>query len=203
MVAAASWVLLTGVHHHCVNVFVLPTAELASECSRDVAVIRFVVATVRVACARIQKESPQARVLLPAMDAVERSASVPLKKRMLALVRAARMMVAGVSEKRRRIPIFLSAIFTVLAHVTPSQISTSQLPNFRPPTRRLILSFCNMDYSITFTPYSGKCLSAVTTVKPLKSAGAMMKRSAGSLWCSGSKDALNMIVVSRGAMSSA
>jgi len=101
-----------------VNVFVLPTAELASECSRDVAVIRFVVATVRVACARIQKESPQARVLLPAMDAVERSASVALEKRMLTLVRTARMMVAGVSEKRRRIPIFLSAVFAVLAHVT-------------------------------------------------------------------------------------
>jgi len=92
---------------------------------------------------------------------------------------------------------------TILAHVTTSQISTSQLPNFRPPTRRMVLSFCNMDYSITFTPYSEKCLSAVTTVKPFKSAVAMMKRSAGSLWCSGSKDALNMIVVSRGAMSSA
>ena len=124
MTAAASWVLLTGVHHHCVNVFVLPTAELASEGSRDVAVKRFVVASVRVACARIQKESPQARVLLPAMEAVERSASVALEKRMLALVRAVRMMVAGVPEKRRRIPVFLSAVFAVFAHVAPPQINT-------------------------------------------------------------------------------
>ena len=117
MVAAASWVLLTGVDHHCVDVFVLTPAELASECSRDVAIIRFVVATIRVVHARVQKKRPKARVLLPAVDAVERSASVALEKRMLALVRAARMLVAGVPEKRRRIPIFLSAVLTVFAHV--------------------------------------------------------------------------------------
>ena len=116
--ATASWILLTGVHHHCVNVFELPTAELASECSRDIAVIRFVVAPVRIAYARVQKKSPQARVLLPAMDAVERSASVALEKRMLALARAVRMMIAGVPEKRPRIPIRLSAVFAVLAHGT-------------------------------------------------------------------------------------
>ena len=45
---AASWVLLTGVHHHCVNVFVLTPTELASEGSRNVAVIRLMVAAVRI-----------------------------------------------------------------------------------------------------------------------------------------------------------
>jgi len=79
MLAAASWVLLTGVHHHCVNVFVLPTAELASECSRDVAIIRFVVATVRIVYARVHKKSPQARVLLPTMNTVERTVGVALE----------------------------------------------------------------------------------------------------------------------------
>ena len=99
------------------NVFVLTSAELAAECSRDVAVIRFVVAAVRVVHACVQKKRPQVCVLPSAVDAVERSASVALEKRMLALARAVRMMIAGVSEKRRRIPIFLSAVFTVLAHV--------------------------------------------------------------------------------------
>ena len=117
MAAAASWVLLTGVHHHCVNVFVLTPAELASEGSRDVAVIRLVVATVRIVHACVQKKRPQVCVLPSAVDAVERSASVALEKRMLTLVRTVRMMIAGVSEKRRRIPIFLSAVFAVFAHV--------------------------------------------------------------------------------------
>ena len=117
MAAAASWVFDTGVQDHRADVLECPPAELAGEISGNVAVIRFVVAPVRIVDARVHKESPQARVLLPAMDAVERSASVALEKRMLALVRTARMMVAGVSEKRRRIPIFLSAVFAVLAHV--------------------------------------------------------------------------------------
>ena len=77
----------------------------------------FVVAAVRVVHARVQKKRPQVCVLPPAVDAVERSAGVTLEKRMLALVRAARMMIAGVPKKRRRIAIFLSAVFAVLAHV--------------------------------------------------------------------------------------
>ena len=117
VVSAVSWVLLTGVHHHCVNVFVLSPAELAPEGSRDVAVIRFVVATVRVVHACVQKKRPQTCVPLPAVDAVERSILVTLEERMLALVRAVRMMVAGVPEKRRRIPVFLSTVFAVLAHI--------------------------------------------------------------------------------------
>ena len=117
MVAAASWVLLTGVHHHRVDVFVLPTAELASECSRNVAVKWFVVTPVRVVHARVQKKRPQVCVLPSAVDAVERSAGVALEERMLAFVRAVRMMIAGVPEKRRRIPIFLSAVLAVFAHV--------------------------------------------------------------------------------------
>ena len=117
MVAAASWVLLTGVHHHCVDVFVLTSAELAAECSRDVAVIRFVVAAVRVVHACVQKKRPQVCVLLAAVDAVERSAGIALEERMLAFVRAVRMMIAGVPEKRRRIPIFLSTVLAVFAHV--------------------------------------------------------------------------------------
>ena len=117
MAAAASWVLLTGVHHHCVDVFVLTPAELAGEISGNVAVERFVVAAVRVVHARVQKKRPQVCVLPSAVDAVERSASVALEKRMLAFVRAVRMMIAGVPEKRRRIPIFLPAVFAVFAHV--------------------------------------------------------------------------------------
>ncbi len=117
MFAAASWVLLTGVHHHRVDVFVLPTAELASECSRDVAVERFVVAAVRVVHACVQKKRPQVCVLPSAVDAVERSAGVALEQGVIALVGAVRMMIAGVPEKRSRIPIRLAAVFTVLAHI--------------------------------------------------------------------------------------
>ena len=117
VVAAARWVLLAGVHYQCMDVFIFTPTELASECSRDVAVIRFMVATVRIVHTRVQQKRPQACVFLPAVDAEEWSAGVALEKRMLALVRAVRMVVAGVPKKRRRIPIFLSAIFAELAHI--------------------------------------------------------------------------------------
>ena len=117
MAATASWFFDTGVQDHRADVLECPPAELAGEIAGNVAVERLVVAPVRIAYARVQKQSPQARVSLPAVDAEEWSAGVALEKRMLALVRTARMMIAGVPEKRRRIPIFLSAVLAVFAHV--------------------------------------------------------------------------------------
>ena len=111
-----SWVFDTGVQDHRADVLECPPAELAGEIARNVAVERFVVASVRIACACIQKESPQARVLLPAMDAVERAVGVALEQGVVAP--SARMASAGVKEKRPRIPIRLSAVFAVLAHGT-------------------------------------------------------------------------------------
>ena len=116
MVAAASWVLLTGIQDHHAEVLECPPAELAGEISGNVAVIRFVVATVRIVDARVHKESPQARVFLPAVHAVERAVGVALEQGVIAP--SARMACAGVMEKRPRIPIRLSAVFAVLAHVT-------------------------------------------------------------------------------------
>ena len=118
MAAAACWVFDTGVQDHRADVLECPPAELAGEIAGYVTVERFVVATVRIVHACVQKKRPQVCVLLPAVDAVERPAGIALEECMLALVRTARMMVAGVPEKRCRIPIFLSAVFAVLAHVT-------------------------------------------------------------------------------------
>ena len=118
MAAAASWVLLAGVHYQRVDIFILTTAELASECSRDIAIECLMIAAVRIVYTCIQKKRPQTCVPLPAVDAVKRSASIALEKRMIALVWTTWMMVAGITQKRRRIPIFLSAVFAVLAHVT-------------------------------------------------------------------------------------
>ena len=118
MAAAASWVFDAGVQDHRADVLECPPTELAGEIAGNVAVKRLVVAPVRIVYARVQKKRPQVCVLPSAVDAVERSAGVALEKRMLAFVRAVRMMIAGVPEKRRRIPIFLSAVFAVFAHVT-------------------------------------------------------------------------------------
>ena len=116
MAAAASWVFDTGVQDHRADVLKCPTAELAGEIAGNIAVERFMVAAVRVANARVQKKSPQARVLLPAVYAVERAVGVALEQGVVAP--SARMACAGVKEKRPRIPIRLSAVFAVLAHAT-------------------------------------------------------------------------------------
>ena len=116
MAAAASWVLDAGVQDHCADVLERPPAELAGEIAGNVAVKRFVVAPVRIVDARVQKKRPQARVLLPAVHAVERAVGVALEQGVIAT--PARMACAGVMEKRPRIPIRLSAVFTVLAHAT-------------------------------------------------------------------------------------
>ena len=116
MTAAASWVFDTGVQDHRADVLECPPAELAGEIAGNVAVERLVVAPVRIVDARVQKKSPQARVLLPAMHAVERAVGVALEQGVVAP--SARMACAGVMEKRPRIPIRLSAVFAVLAHAT-------------------------------------------------------------------------------------
>ena len=113
---AASWVFGATVQDHRADVLECPPAELAGEIAGNVAVERFVVATVRIAYARVQKKSPQARVLLPAVDAVERAVGVALEQGVIAP--SARMTCAGIMEKRPRIPIRLSAVFAVLTHVT-------------------------------------------------------------------------------------
>ena len=114
MAAAASWVFDTGVQDHRADVLECPPAELAGEIAGNVAVERLVVATVRIVYARVQKKRPQARVLLPAVHAVERAVGVALEQGVIAT--SARMACAGVMEKRPRIPIRLSAVFAVLAH---------------------------------------------------------------------------------------
>ena len=116
MAAAASWFFDTGVQDHRADVLECPPAELAGEIAGNVTVERLVVAPVRIAYARVQKKSPQARVLLPAMHTVERTVGVALEQCVIAT--SARMACAGVMEKRPRIPIRLSAVFAVLAHVT-------------------------------------------------------------------------------------
>ena len=116
MAATASWIFDTGVQDHRVDVLECPPTELAGEIARNVAVERLVVAPVRIVDARVQKKSPQARVLLPAVYTVERAVGVALEQGVIAT--SARMACAGVMEKRPRIPIRLSAVFAVLAHVT-------------------------------------------------------------------------------------
>ena len=116
MAAAASWVLDTSVQDHRVDVLECSPAELAGEIARNVAVERLVVAPVRIAYARVQKKSPQARVLLPAVNAIERTVGIGLEQGVIAP--SARMACAGIMEKRSRIPIRLSAVFAVLAHAT-------------------------------------------------------------------------------------
>ena len=115
MAAAASWVFGATVQDHRADVLECPPAELAGEIAGNVAVERFVVATVRVVYACVQKKSPQARVPLPAVYAVERAASIALEQSMIAA--PSRMVHAGIAKKRRRIAIFLTAVFAVLAHV--------------------------------------------------------------------------------------
>ena len=116
MAATASWVFDTGVQDHRADVLECPPAVLAGEITGNIAVERFVVATVRIAYARVQKKSPQARVLLPAVYAVERAVGIALEQGVIAP--SARMACAGVNEKRSRVSIRLSAVFAVLAHVT-------------------------------------------------------------------------------------
>ena len=115
MAAAASWFFDTSVQDHRADVLECPPAELAGEIAGNVAVERLVVAPVWIAYARVQKKSPQARVLLPAMHAVERAVGVALEQDVVAP--SARMACAGVKEKRPRIPIRLSAVFAILTHV--------------------------------------------------------------------------------------
>ena len=114
MVAAASWIFDTGVQDHRADVLECTPAELAGEIAGNVAVERLVVATVRIAYARVQKKSPQARVLLPAVYAVERAVGVALEQGVIAP--SARMACAGIKEKRPRVSIRLSAVFAALAH---------------------------------------------------------------------------------------
>ena len=84
MAAAASWVFDTGVQDHRADVLECPPAELAGEIAGNVAVERLMVALVRIVDARVQKKSPQARVLLPTMYAVERAAGVALEQGVVA-----------------------------------------------------------------------------------------------------------------------
>ena len=98
------------------DVFVLPTAELASEGSGDVAVKRFVVTSVRIVHASVQEQITQARVPLAAVHTVERAVGITLKQGVIALIGAAWMMVAGIPEKRPRISIFLPTVLAVFAH---------------------------------------------------------------------------------------
>ena len=135
MAAAASWVFDTGVQDHRADVLECPPAELAGEIAGNVAVERFVVATVRIAYARVQKKSPQARVLLPAVYAVERAVGVALEQGVVAP--PARMACAGVKEKRPRVSIRLSAVFAVLAHVAPYQIMRRYPVTTDPTANRL------------------------------------------------------------------
>ena len=116
MADTASWVFDTGVQDHRADVLECSPAELAGKIAGNVAVERLVVATVRIAYARVQKQSPQTRVLLPTVYAVERAVGVALEQGVIAP--SARMTCAGIMEKRPRIPIRLSAVFAVLAHVT-------------------------------------------------------------------------------------
>ena len=116
MAPAASWVLDPGVQNHRADVLECPPAELAGEIAGNVAVERLVIATVRIAYARVQKKSTKTRVLLPAVYAVERAVGVALEQGVVAP--SARMASAGVKEKRPRITIRLSAVFAVLAHAT-------------------------------------------------------------------------------------
>ena len=116
MAAAASWVFDTGVQDHRADVLECPPAELAGEIAGNVAVERLVVAPVRIAYARVQKKRPQARILLPAVNAIERAVGVALEQGVVAP--STRMACAGVKEKRPRVSIRLSAVFAVLAHVT-------------------------------------------------------------------------------------
>ena len=116
MAPAASWVFDTGVQDHRADVLECPPAELTGEIAGNVAVERLVVAPVRIVDARVQKKRPQARVLLPAVHTVERTVGVALEQGVIAT--SARMACAGIMEKRPRIPIRLSAVFAVLAHVT-------------------------------------------------------------------------------------
>lgn len=121
MAAAASWVFDTGVKDHRTNILKCPPAELAGEIAGNVAVERFVVAAVRVVYARVQKKSPQARVLLPTVYAVERAASVALEQSVIAA--PSRMVHAGIAKKRRRIAIFLPAVLALFTHgITPCLI---------------------------------------------------------------------------------
>ena len=108
---------MTGVQDHRADVLECPPAELAGEIAGNIAIEWFVVATVRIVYARVHKKSPQARVLLTAVNAVERAVGVALEQGVITLVRTVRMMVAGVPEKRSRIPIRLATVFAVLAHV--------------------------------------------------------------------------------------
>ena len=135
MLAAALRILGTRTRHHSSNVLECPPAELAGEIAGNVAVERLVIATVRIAYTRVQKKSPQARVLLPAVYAVERAVGVALEQGVVAP--PARMACAGVKEKRPRIPIRLSAVFAVLAHVTPSQIMCRYPVTTGPTANRL------------------------------------------------------------------
>ena len=116
MAAAASWVLDAGVQDHCADVLERPPAELAGEIAGNVAVKRFVVTSVRIMHARVQKKRTQARVLLPAVDTVERAVDIALEQGVIAT--SARMACAGVMEKRPRISIRLPTVFTVLTHTT-------------------------------------------------------------------------------------
>ena len=81
MAAAASWVSDTGVQDHRADVLECPPAELAGEIAGNVAVKRFVVAPVRIMDARVQKKSPQARVLLPAVNAIEQIGRASCRER--------------------------------------------------------------------------------------------------------------------------
>ena len=94
MVAAASWVFDTSVQDHRADVLECPPAELAGEIAGDVAIERFVVATVRIVDARVKKKRPQTRVLLPAVHAVERAVGVALEQGVITT--PARMARAGV-----------------------------------------------------------------------------------------------------------
>jgi len=112
--AAASWVFDTGVQDHRADVLECPPAELAGEIAGNVAVERLVVAPVRIVDARVQKKSTQARVLLPAVYAVERAVGVTLEQGVVAP--SAQMACTCVMEKRPCISIRLAAVFAVLAH---------------------------------------------------------------------------------------
>ena len=112
--ATTSWIFGAAVQDHRADVLECPPAELAGEITGNIAVERLVVATVRIAYACVQKKRPQARVLLPAVHAVERAVGVALEQGVIAP--SARMACTGVKEKRPRVSIRLSAVFAVLAH---------------------------------------------------------------------------------------
>lgn len=116
MLPAAGWILRTGIQHHRADVLEGTPAELAGEVAADSAFVGFVVPTIRIALTRIQHERTEVAVLLPAMDAEERSFLIALEERVFAA--PVGMVQTRIRQQRPRVVVFLTAVFAVFAHAT-------------------------------------------------------------------------------------